>query len=166
MEDTRVICPPLGISWGNTPGHSMEKISQSLQTIRANFPFPSNLHNQSGSRENHLGFDALMGCFLFHFPQMDHLISQKSHWCRFAAIILISSVLSFVSQNTRLAKANDEFLIVTTLNTTWTDTEALTGSLNACCVTWGRPAASNLTIRRATTSSCRDQRTLLFYYHY
>lgn len=152
MEDARVICPPLGISWGNTPGQSMEKISQSLQTIMANFPFPSNLHNQSGSRENHLGFDALMGCFLFHFPQMDHLISLKFHWCYSAAIILISFVPSFLSQNTHLVKANHDFLMVTTLNTTWTDAGALTGSLHARRVIRIRPAASKLIIQRVTTT--------------
>lgn len=152
MEDTRVICPSLGISWGNTRGHSSEKTSQSLQTITANFPFRYNLYNQSGSRGNRLSFDALMGCFLSdgssHFSEVS-LMPFCSYNIDFCFLSPVKTPVSW--------KTHDGFLTITTLNATRTDTQALSGSLHARCVIGGRPAASKAIDPRgiATRSRCR-----------
>lgn len=144
MEDMRGICPPLRISWGNTWGHSLEKISQSLQQswLISYCPIISPIKDGAGKITTALMLWRAV-CPL-SFPSNGSPHVSKVSWWHFAIILIwfCSPWWQHVSWKT----------FHKPLNAIRMDTVALTGSFHACRLTWGRPTASNIIIPRGTAS--------------
>lgn len=145
MEDMRGICPPLRISWGNTRGHSLEKISQSLQQswLISYCPIISPIKEGAGKITTALMLWWAVCPLSFPSNGSPH-VSKVSlmTFCYNIDFILLSTVATHGSWKT----------FHKPLNAIRMDTVALTGSFHACRLTWGRPTVSNIIIPRGTAS--------------
>lgn len=143
MEDMRGICPPLRISWGNTWGHSLEKISQSLQQswLISYCPIISPIKEEAGKITTALMLWWVVCPLSFPSNGSPH-VSKVSlmTFCYNIDFILLSTGTTHTSWKTFHKPLNNIRMLV------------LTGSLHACGLTWGRPTASDIIISRSTAS--------------